>query len=216
MVRQTLHLRYIWYDCASMNGSGSSGQSGRRLTDDWARVVDTAMCAYQQEDRASVSVNAICTLAKVSKPSLYRAFGSEDGLTAAVLERYEQVLWDSVEAVLASPTTYGDKLDAMIGFASEDPRMVSGCLYVKMRATRSRFGLQTQARIAAVESRLLDRYACFFREAGLLGAWRGGINAELAAEYLHEQIGLAFTQRAAGKSSAYVRELLALAMLVLR
>ena len=163
VVRQTLHLRYIWYDCASMNGSGSSGQSGRRLTDDWARVVDTAMCAYQQEDRASVSVNAICTLAKVSKPSLYRAFGSEDGLTAAVLERYEQVLWDSVEAVLASPTTYGDKLDAMIGFASEDPRMVSGCLYVKMRATRSRFGLQTQARIAAVESRLLERYASFFK-----------------------------------------------------
>jgi AcrR family transcriptional regulator len=57
------------------------------------QVLDVAMTAYWQSDPADVSVNAICQMAGISKPSLYREFGSEDGLSRAVLDRYaEQVL----------------------------------------------------------------------------------------------------------------------------
>lgn len=179
-------------------------------------MIATAMGAYWQDDRAAVSVNNICTLAGVSKPSLYREFGSEDGLTAAVLEHYAQTVVKSLEELLASPMSYTAKLDAMISFASENPTMESGCLFVKMRSMRSRYGLQTQACIAAIEAEMLECYTIFFKHAISSGEMRGGITAELAAIYLYEQIGLAVTQRAAGRSQASIRVLLDLALSVLR
>ena len=186
------------------------------MTRNREHVLATAMDAYWHDDRAAVSVNAICSLAGVSKPSLYRDFGSEDGLTAAVLDHYAQTVLGSVEALLSSPASYATKLDALIGFASEDPSMEAGCLFVKMRATRSRFGPQTQAKIAAIESNALEHYMRFFQQAASGCERRIGVSAELAAVYLHEQFGLAFTQRAAGKRPDEVRALLVLAMSVLR
>lgn len=174
------------------------------------------MNAYWQDDRAAVSVNAVCVLAGVSKPSLYRDFGSEDGLTAAVLERYGQTVLVGVEALLSGPQRYGDKLDALISFASDAPQMETGCLFVKMRATRSRFGPQTQALLAAMEAHFLAQYTRFFTDAAGRGEWRGGIATDLAASYLQEQMGLAVSQRAAGKPPEAVRALLALAISVLR
>ena len=174
------------------------------------------MYAYWQDDRANVSVNAICTLAAVSKPSLYREFGSEDGLTAAVLERYAQTVLVALEELLSGPLSYRAKLEALISFASEAPQMEAGCLFVKMRTTRSRFGAKTQERIAAIETHFLARYTQFFREAAASGEWGGSIVAELAARYLYELLGLAVTQRASGKSPESVRELLVLAMSALR
>jgi AcrR family transcriptional regulator len=189
---------------------------GRPITRNREHVVETAMNAYWQDDSAAVSVNAICALAKVSKPSLYRDFGSEDGLTAAVLDRYAQAVLEPLKALLSSATTFDAKLDAMIDFASQDPRMATGCLFVKMRATRSRFGPHTRSRIAAIEADILEGYARFFREAAMGGKKRCGIAADLAAAYLYEQMGLAVSQRASGKSQASVRELLTLALSALR
>jgi AcrR family transcriptional regulator len=174
------------------------------------------MNAYWQDDRAAVSVNAVCALAEVSKPSLYRDFGSEDGLTAAVLEHYGQTVLVGVEALLSSPQSYGAKLDALTSFASDDPRMEAGCLFVKMRATRSRFGPQTQALLAAMDAHFQEHFARFFTDAAGSGEWRGDIAIDLAASYLQEQIALAVSRRAAGRSPEAVRAMLELAISVLR
>jgi AcrR family transcriptional regulator len=179
-------------------------------------VLEAAMNAYWQHDRAAVSINAVCELADVSKPSLYREFGSEDGLTAAVLQRYAQTVLVPVKAVLSSPQTYDTKLDALVNFASEDPQMEAGCLFVKMRDTRSRFGPQTQALLAAMETHFQEHFVRFFTTAARCGDWRGGIAVDLAASYLQEQIALAVSRRAAGRSPESVRALLELAISVLR
>lgn len=199
-----------------MKKTASGARRGRPITRNRARVLETAMNAYWQDDRAAVSVNAVCALAGVSKPSLYRDFGSEDGLTAAVLERYGQTVLVSVEALLSSPQTYGTKLDALISFASDDPQMEAGCLFVKMRATRSRFGPQTQALLAAMEAHFQAHYVRFLADAAGSGEWRGGIATDLAASYLQEQMALAVSRRAAGKSPEAVRAMLELAISVLR
>lgn len=199
-----------------MTISKGATRRGRPITRNREHVVDTAMNAYWQDDNAAVSVNAICTLAKVSKPSLYRDFGSEDGLTTAVLDRYAQAVLEPLKALLSSATTFDAKLDAVIDFASQDLRMATGCLFVKMRATRSRFGPDTRLRIAAIEADMLECYARFFREAAVDDNKRRDIAADLAAAYLYEQMGLAVSQRATGKSPASVRDLLALALSVLR
>jgi AcrR family transcriptional regulator len=199
-----------------MDKTDSGGRPGRPITRNRAHMLETAMNAYWHDDRAAVSVNAVCALAGVSKPSLYRDFGSEDGLTAAVLERYGQTVLTGVEALLSSPQTYGTKLDALISFASDDPQMEAGCLFVKMRATHSRFGPQTQALLAAMEAHFQAHYARFFTDAAGRGEWRGGIATELAASYLQEQMALAVSRRAAGKSPEAVRAMLELAISVLR
>lgn len=199
-----------------MNKSDAGVRPGRPITRNRAHVLETAMHAYWQDDRAAVSVNAVCALADVSKPSLYRDFGSEDGLTAAVLECYGQTVLVALEELLSGPQSYGAKLDALISFASEAPQMQAGCLFVKMRATRSRFGSQTQALLAAKEAHFQAHYKRFFNDAAGSGEWRGGIATDLAASYLQEQMGLAVSQRAAGKSPETVRSFLALAISVLR
>jgi AcrR family transcriptional regulator len=179
-------------------------------------VLEAAMNAYWQDDRAAISVNAVCALAGVSKPSLYRDFGSEDGLTAAVLERYGQTVLVGVEALLSSSQSYGAKLDALVSFAADDPQMEAGCLFVKMRATRSRFGPQTRALLAAMEKHFQAHYTQFFTDAAACGEWHGGVATDLAANYLQEQMGLAVSQRATGKLSEAVHAFLMLAISVLR
>ena len=199
-----------------MNKTESGARPGRPITRNPAHVLETAMSAYWQDESAAVSLNAVCALAGVSKPSLYRDFGSEDGLTAAVLEHYGQTVLASFEALLSSPQNYSTKLDALISFASDDPQMEAGCLFVKMRATRSRFGPQTQALLDSMQAHFHAQFARFLNEAASRGEWRGGIARDLAASYLQEQTGLALTQRAAGKSPAAVRALFELAVSALR
>lgn len=189
---------------------------GRPKTHDKQRILEIAMCAYWKEEFASISVNAICQLAGVAKPSLYRDFGSEDGLTVAVLERYSSLVLVQVGELLLSDASFAAKLDELINFASEDPRLETGCLFAKMRAGRSRFGVQTQAKLADIETQALGLYVRFFRESYERGESSGSISAELAASYLMEQLGLAVTQRAAGRSRERVRELLTLSLSVLQ
>lgn len=199
-----------------MDNIEHTARRGRPSTRNREQVLETALHAYWQDDRAATSVNAICTLAGVSKPSLYRDFGSEDGLTTAVLERYRDWVLAPLGELLTSPTSYADKLQALIDFASEDPQMATGCLFVKMRATRSRFGEQTQATIASIETQLLHQYTQFFQAAEQSGEWASPMSTELAAGYLNEQLSLAASQRAAGKASDLVRSWLSLALSGLR
>ncbi|MFW7269992.1 TetR/AcrR family transcriptional regulator [Gluconacetobacter sp. Hr-1-5] len=53
---------------------------------------------YNQGIRA-VGVDEIVQRAGVTKPSLYRAFDSKDGLTAAYLADYQQTFWDRIDAI---------------------------------------------------------------------------------------------------------------------
>jgi AcrR family transcriptional regulator len=160
-------------------------------------------------------VNAICQRAGVSKPSLYREFGGEDGLTLAALESYAGMVQSQLQGLLSSELSFAGKLEALIAFASEDPRNDYGCLFVKMRAARLDLGPNTQAKVAEVEAAALEIYTRFFRDSRKKGEWPGSITPGFAAQYLHAQIGLATSQRALGTEPAVVRRLLECALSVL-
>ena len=196
-----------------MKKLSSNQRRGRPTTRNRSHVLESAMHAYWHADRAAISVNAICLLAGVSKPSLYRDFGSEDGLTAAVLARYAETVLRSMEERASSPESFKQKIEWFIQFASESPD--NGCLLVKMRANRSRFGPQTQTEIANIEAHFLKCYTRFFEQSASSGEWRGGIAPELAADYLNEQLKLAISQRSEGKCKESVKDLLSLGISVL-
>ncbi len=177
-------------------------------------LLQVAVTAYWHEG-PEVSVNSICQRAGISKPSLYREFGSEDGLTLAALESYAGMVQSQLQQLLSSELSYAEKLEALIAFASEDPRNEHGCLFVKMRAARLDLGPQTQAKVAEIEAETVGIYTRFFEEACQKGAALSSIPPDFAAQYLHAQIGLAVSQRALGTTSGAVRKLLECALSVL-
>ena len=187
---------------------------GRPRTMNADKVLDVAITAYWRSDPADVSVNAICQMAGISKPSLYREFGSEDGLMRAALDSYaERVLLD-VLAILQEGHGLRRTLDALIDFAATDPRMETGCLFYKMRVGKHRLGPGTRARVDEIDAVAQAAYVAFLKAARDAGDLPRGLSIEAVAKYLGEQLALAITQRASGEDPARIREMMALALLV--
>lgn len=190
----------------------SKPKRGRPRTLDPDKTLDVAMRAYWQDDPADVSINAICGLAGVSKPGLYREFGGEDGLMRAVLDRYAEEVLSDIFVILSRDAPLADTLAALIRFASEDPRMATGCVFYKMRAGKHRLGPQTLERVNAIDAGAVGAFTAYLEARRDAGDWGGTLPAASVARYLVEQIGLALTQRAAGEDPAQVRDTLTLAL----
>ena len=197
-----------------MPEEGPTRSRGRPSTTDPDRVVQVAMEAYWRRDPADVSVNEICRLAGVSKPSLYRAFGSEDGLTRAVLERYADEVLSDVLGILRPERGLRPTVEALIDFASDDSRMQTGCLFYKMRSGKHRLGPETRTLVEKLDAGARAAYASFLQACREAGEWPAGPTVEAGARYLSEQMVLALTQRASGEGSGQVRESLTLALSV--
>ncbi|MDG2522633.1 TetR/AcrR family transcriptional regulator [Caulobacter segnis] len=66
------------------------------------KVLDAAESLFYAQGIRAVGVEEIVNVAGVGKPSLYRAFGSKDELTAAVLQRQEGGFWSRLDAAVAA------------------------------------------------------------------------------------------------------------------
>jgi len=197
-----------------MNEKPERATRGRPRTTNPAHVLDVATTAYWQEDPSDVSLNSICRLAGVSKPSLYREFGSEDGLARAILDRYAEQVLSDVFAILRGGGGLRATLDALIDFACDDPRMETGCLFIKMRSGKHRLGPETRARVDELDAGARGAYETFLQGCRDAGEWPAGRSVRAGARYLSEQIALATTQRASGEDVGDVREMLTLALSV--
>jgi len=172
------------------------------------------MTAYWHDDPMDVSLNSICRLAGVSKPSLYREFGSEDGLARAALDRYAEQVLSDVLAILNRPDGLRSTLDKLVDFACADPRMETGCLFQKMRSGKHRLGAETRARVDELDAAARGAYEAFLKGCRDAGDWPAGRSVQAGARYLSEQIALAISQRATGEDVGDVREMLTLALSV--
>lgn len=188
---------------------------GRPRTMSEEAVLDVATSAYQRSDPADVSVNAICEMAGISKPSLYRVFGNEDGLTLASLDRYADRVLGDLFAILQSNLALGPTLEALIDFAVEDTRLETGCLFYKMRAGKHRLGPKTRQRVDEIDAAAVQGFDGYLHDQREAGGWDSDQPTSLVARYLMEQIGLALTQRATGEDRSTIRASLMLALCVI-
>jgi AcrR family transcriptional regulator len=172
------------------------------------------MTEYWHGDPADVSLNSICLRAGVSKPSLYREFGSEDGLARAALDRYAEQVLSHVLGILQAGTGFQATLDALVAFACGDPRMETGCLFHKMRNGKHRLGPLTRARVDELHATARGAYETFLERCRDAGEWPAERSIQAGARYLLEQVGLVITQRASGEEVREVRETLMLALSV--
>lgn len=185
---------------------------GRPSKMDAESVLDTAIDAYWRSDPADVSINAICEMAKVSKPALYREFGNEDRLMAAVLERYAERVLSEIFDILAKAMPVPETLNALTRFVCDSLTMETGCVFYKMRAGKHRLGPVTRSRVEAIDAGAVDAFNAYLAARRLDGGWTNAVPTAAAARYLVEQLGLALTQRAAGENPEQVRETLQLAL----
>lgn len=187
---------------------------GRPQTLDTENALNVAMNAYWKGDPADVSINAICAMANASKPAIYREFGNEDGLMLAVLNHYaDEVLFD-IFKVLEDEMSLKDTLNALIDFSSQDPKMETGCLFYKMRVGKHRLGPQTLRRVNEINAIAIDAFTDYLEKCRASGEWESEQSSSSMARYLVEQIGLAFTQRAAGENPAQVHQTMSIALSV--
>lgn len=179
---------------------------------DRGRLVDIAMRAYWAEGPTDVSLNSICQRAGVSKPSVYREFGNEDGLICATLEAYADMVLSRLVEIVASDSAFFRKIERLAYLVAKDDLHENGCLFVKMRMFKSQMGPKTQAKISDIEGMALEAFASLLTQGRTSGEWTSDIPVALAARYLHAQVGLALDQRARGEDPA---ETLSLALSVL-
>lgn len=194
-----------------MSESSQKPRRGRPKTLKKADVSDVAMRAYWENGPADVSLNAICQQAGVSKPSVYREFGNDDGLTYAALSIYADKVLGHMLAITQSDDSFTRKLNQLAYLSAEDVLHEHGCLFVKMRAAKAQMGPKTQELIEAMDKMSLDAFSKVLAQARAAGSWPGGISVDVGARYLQAQIGLALDQRARGDDP---KETLALALSV--
>lgn len=189
---------------------------GRPKTMSAEKVLEVAIEAYWQNDLADVSVNSICRAAQVSKPSVYREFGNEDGLTHAALKSYAEHLLSDLSKILQTGQGMNETLDALIDFIITDARLEIGCLFHKMRAGKKSLGPKTHELVEELNRAAQGNFQTFFQDRRSTGDWYGAVSIDVAAKYLGEQIALAVGQRASGENATTIREILSLALSVFR
>ena len=158
-----------------------------------------------------MSLNAICQKAGVSKPSVYREFGNDDGLMHAALSQYTEKVLGKTFTIVQGDADFASKINQLVQLVAEDGLHDDGCLFVKMRAVKAQLGPKTQQLIETMDLMGMEAFSTVLTEARAAGTWSGDIPVDLGARYLQAQIGLALDQRARGEDP---KETLALALSV--
>lgn len=156
-------------------------------------VLQTALMCYWGES-TDVPISEICKKAGASKPGLYREFGSDDGLKAAVLDAYSQIAMARRYKIIDSDQSFNMTLDALINHTVQDRTKLGvpkGCLLYTMRAQRNEFGPLTQKKIGQLRTSSLKKYRQWIDRAKSSRQFKPDIPTDIAALYLDAQIGCA-------------------------
>lgn len=191
---------------------------GRPKTFDREHVVGVAMQAYWQEGQSEVSLNSICQRAGVSKPSLYKEFGSEDGLKQAVLIDYQKMTLMPLYEMLAVDQPYYAALEALTEYILRDHEehgMPNGCLFIDMCQCRAQLGELTGGQVDQFRELSLNTFANWIDKAKANGQFKPSIPTQTSAFYIDAQIACIMNMQRQGIPAKDVSAAFRLALSVL-
>ena len=140
----------------TQNHEGRGRRLGRPRSFDRDATIDAATACYWREGPHGISLNEVCRRVNVSKPGIYREFGGEDGLLAAVINRYrDQVVLPLID-LLASDLPFDDVLRAILTAATTKRDGPMGCLIAEARLGRHLLGPLAAERLDAVSMEELE------------------------------------------------------------
>jgi len=176
-------------------------------------VVQTALLQYWLDGPANVSINDICKLTGASKPSVYREFGSDDGLKKSALDAYHSLAIKPVIEILETDQHASDTIEALIGFITQDRTRLGlpqGCLFAMMRAQSKQLGPSTCAKLSQMRLELLNTYSAWITRSKLRGEF-ADIPTDIAALFFDAQHGGAMRMQREGVSNDDVVNVLEIA-----
>lgn len=191
---------------------------GRPKTLNRDHVVDVAMQAYWKEGVDAISLNEICRRCDISKPGLYREFGSEDGLMKAVILAYQAQVLTRVLQILSTEAPFRETLDNLVSFVTtvnDNEELPKGCLLVKMRESRMHVGEATRTQIDIAHEQTLSAYEAWVQRSQINGEFTAEMSSQFAAAYIDSQLSNALSQIARGQDSQMVKKILTVAFSML-
>lgn len=189
------------------------------------QAIALAVQAYWQDSTDTVSLNEFCRRATLSKPSVYREFGNEDGLMKAALLSYQATVLAPVYQMIRDDRPFPETLDALVSLVTrndatssqvDDQSMPAGCLLVKMRESYNRLGEQVQQAIDDARQEALTVYENWVADATAKGEFTADLTPQLAAIYIDAQLNNALSLLARGEPRDEVSNILNVAFSVLK
>lgn len=163
------------------------------------------MASYWCDGVRNVSMNELCRRADVSKPGVYREFGSEDGLMDAVVEHYSATVVSPLLELLGLDRPFAEVLERLLRFMTEPTGKPAGCLLAELRSAPGRLGPVTATRVDATTEGLRQAYERWFRRALAHGEVDAVISPELATHFIDTQLTTVLLQMALGAEPRLVR-----------
>ena len=187
---------------------------GRPQTLDRDLVVKAALMSYWTDGPTRVTISHICQVASVSKPSLYREFGSDDGLKDAVLDLYRELVLAPFYEILTSDAEFRQQIEALIAFTVQDRQPLgipNGCLQVAMRAHKADLGAIASNKVELLRCEVLEVYEKWIERAKSRGELKADISPKAAALFCDAQNGGAMRMQREGVPNGTIGQALKIA-----
>lgn len=188
---------------------------GRPKTFNNSEVINHAMYNYWEKGVNKVSINEICRKCKVSKPSLYREFGGEDGLMKETVLLYKRKIVEPLLKVLENRNTFRASLYKIISIFTRSQNkndMPKGCLLVKLNESSSDVGKETRNAINQTKRHMLKSFENWIDISKDKGEISKKIPSKLAASYIDVQFDNALSMLIKNKDKNTVKKFLLLAL----
>lgn len=200
-----------------MNETDQKAPRGRPKTFDRDAVIAVAMRAYWEEGQSEVSLNEVCRRAKVSKPTLYKEFGSEGGLKKAVLIEYHKMTLAPLFELIQQDQPFDESLKALADYILRDHQeygMPNGCLFVDMCQCRDQLGELAGGQVDEFKELSLTTYEAWIDKAKGKGQLKSMVASRTAAIYIDSQIANIMNLQRQGMKTSEVSGVFQLALSV--
>lgn len=164
-----------------------STKRGRPKTFDRDKTIELSMLKYWQDGLEATSLNEVCSYTAVSKPSVYREFGGEDGLMESVLDRYHEQVMSGYFSMLQEDRAFQDVLVDIVEWMTTEHDTPAGCLFVKMRSAPERLGVSTTKAVESLKEEMHREYKAWYLR-GLERHEVRRLDPDLAAYYIDVQL----------------------------
>ena len=164
---------------------------GRPKTLNRGNVLKIAVESYWAEGPSGVSINEICRRAGVSKPGVYREFGSEDGLKLAALQSYQTTVQAPVGDILTDGLPSDQALRALTDFVLLDHKahgLPVGWLQVAMCRSSDELGMRARVRAEQFHDQISINLGQWIDNAKSKGQFPVEVYTETAAIYIETRI----------------------------
>lgn len=197
--------------------SDKEERRGRGRPKKWRRaeVLGQITEHYWREGVHALSLNEVCRRVSVSKPSIYRDFGGEDGLIEAVLGYYRDAVVTLVLDALKLELPFSEVMEVLIVGMTTPREHPPGCLFTEMRTLRSRLGPQSLVKLEEIEAERVIAFEQWYERALKRGEVTSSLSPAEASRYIDAQFTLLLIHMGMERPADEVRAEARLALSVL-